>query len=398
MARNLSGRGYVVRYRAEMMRKTIYRCVLIPMLVVLLPSCINEFPHSSDVNQYDGIWLNIDIVVGNSYMDTRTEEYPDAECFIDIENDDFRIFIIDDRHIVRQRFIPSSVQLTQENGSYVYKLGGNIKPLASEFRVIVAVNWENAAFGGNYDDAFLLGQTTLNDLCDIWQSPDFIIRLAPDDYDSHKLRSWIPESGTAGIPMFGLSAKLYAGNTGVSVVDKVAIPMLRSLAKIEITNGTGDENIIIESCRLSKYNRGGRFIPDGINSSDWYKNPQVVKPSLPSNNNLMYSENVLFVPSDNGKRFTAYVPEMDLTEGTRPHIDVEISVEGVKSTYEIALAGYINGKPDENNMLEYLLRNHCYEFTVNSVNASMSAYGISPALPNITLTSNHTADFCRIPI
>lgn len=165
--------------------------------------------------------------------------------------------------------------------------------------------------------------------------------------------------------MFGLSSVLDIRDSKLSVMDNIEIPMLRSLAKIEVVNKAPEDYVQITGCRLTKYNANGRFIPNGVDNPSWNEDDvQVTSPSLPQNVSLK-DENLHFVKSSDGKTLTAYIPEMLLSDDNRPELEIDVNVNGSKTSYKVQLASYDAGIAGEK--YASLLRNHRYGFTVTSV-------------------------------
>lgn len=359
--------------------KTCVMLVTALCCVLLLPSCIGENTPCSPEKD-GGYELNLSISAGRIGTKTGNQEDDKGisdENFIDVTGVDYCIFIVDgdeNKNTILEQFKPDDIELTQSNGDYsVYNLKGTFKPVSDAVKIMVMANWKS--FGENYPAPDGLIGKKLTDLYSDGVNYNF-------DYPDPDAKSWKPVSGNAGIPMFGLSEKIQlypagttaSGNYGPIPPEMVTdpIPMLRALAKIEVANFTNKENIKITACRLTKYNKQGRLIPDGTKNPDWNKEPdQVTEPSMPGGT-VGSGVNLSFVQSTDEKGnelFMAYIPEMLLDpEKSRPVIEVDITQDGSTSnTYKIELAQYgNNGKPTANYYPD-LLRNHCYRFNVTGV-------------------------------
>lgn len=318
--------------------------------------------------------INMNITAGR--ITTRAAEHKDrdngtdADNFINIDGGDYCIYILDggDNHIIEQ-FQPSSVQKTAEG----YRLSGMLAydPSLTTFRLMVMANWE--AFDKDYSTNITAGSTMLSDLYGDRDNFNFTA------YSAETISSWLPvgeeesnEEKRHGIPMFGLSEDIHipkSVNGFVPELEVGSVPMLRALAKIEVVNATKDEDgVKISDCRLTKYNINGRLIPDGDKNPKWNDDEtQVETPSFP--NQTEQGTDLLFIPSEDGKTFTVYIPEMNVKELLdKPCIEVDASVkEGETKTYEIQLGRYHEGNFIPDSYLIALLRNHRYEFDVLSV-------------------------------
>ncbi|MCH5177649.1 MAG: hypothetical protein J1F25_06465, partial [Prevotellaceae bacterium] len=161
------------------------------------------------------------------------------------------------------------------------------------------------------------------------------------------------------------------------------IPMLRALAKVEVIDNIGNAGAI-SGVTMTQYNTIGRYIPNIADNPNWNTyNTQIEKPSLPNGANGMTGSNLLFVNipttmNENGVTvtrnvWTAYIPEMQLgttqtIEANRPRLNVAVD-NG--STYPLHFAQYdANSVPSlpNNTSWNYILRNHIYRYTINSIN------------------------------
>lgn len=382
-----------LRSIANVLRKV---CV-VSAAIAAFSSCAND-SLQDDLSQSDGEHtVNIAIEVSASSLMTRArvddEKHKfspatEAESHIGIANNDYAIFILDGSGNYVQRFEPGAVSL-QEQGddNAVYLLKGGLQydsKALSSIQLLVVANWANG-FGGKYVDfESAIEQMVLSNAEGVDNN---IYTAANNAFDftmpvaNSTPKSWTP-TGAQGIPMFGLSNSIsLANNPDIIEVEK-RIPLLRSLAKIEILdmvpNGTGGN---IERCVLTSYNARGRFIPNGVANAGWNDDEslQVTTPTLPAEmtvgQNLEFAKYTRSITLD-GKdverdSFIVYVPEMDFGRDARPVINVYI--KGVEDPYPIFLSEYEGGKPVEDEQGQYpsLLRNHIYKFNVISVGSAI---------------------------
>ena len=192
-------------------------------------------------------------------------------------------------------------------------------------------------------------------------------------------------SPAKAIPMFGISDRIRL-NHAIEMgkygdAPSFSIPMLRSLAKIEIVDMVPGQSANIGKCVLTSYNTSGRFIPDVAKNKNWNDSGiQIENPSIPEV--LTSSQNLVFVKTEKMVRpegttadepkdcFTVYIPEMDFTldASSRP-------VVNVYGTGEDNLLGTIQlSSYDESfqpkDPYDYILRNHIYRFNVMNVGST----------------------------
>lgn len=336
----------------------------------LLPSCVTENALCPSTGRADEFMLNLNIAAGNistrAFGHDMDYDAPYADNYINPE--DLCVYILNSSGTIIERFEPTSKQLTAEG----LCLRGLYAPKSDEFRIMAMANWQTR-FGGDYETN-ISESTTLTGLYTDVNNFNFTMPAGEEG------ASWIPSAGISGIPMFGLSVENIAvpEKTGgfVPELDVKAIPMLRALAKIEVINKTNDEDIKITAVRLTDYVPTGRFIPDGSEgkNEDWnIWNIQVAEPSLPFA--AATKSEALRFAAGNGETFTAYIPEMDLNGlgDRRPYLEVDISIDNdAPITYPVKFGKYEGGKCVDETYPAALLRNHRYEFDINSVEKGVS--------------------------
>lgn len=305
----------------------------------------------------------------------------EAEKFINVNGGDYAVFILDGEGNYIQRFEPGSVSLQKDGADgYKYVMNGAFKPESelSAIQLMVFANWQT--FGGNYTTSEgLLKDRELTAIYADKSNFNFTYpAITGTETETMGKTSWIPTE-SSGIPMFGLSRvelldrEKVAGNPLIDLDNP--IPMLRSLAKIEIVNKVPtDKNITIEKCVLAGgYNATGRFIPDGSTNSNWNddQDTQVEYPSLPDNvtpnpDDLYFVKTEKTVDDKTYQCFVVYIPEMELPEtgDTRPYL--QIYIDGVEEPYRVELAEY-DETMVEGTEYEALLRNHSYRYNITDV-------------------------------
>lgn len=357
------------------MKKLPYISII--LLPTLLAGCLSDRESCPDpgTGPTKESRLNLTLTVG--YPSTRAgnsnpENGTREENYIDIEKD-LKTYILvkadgtEDWKIF-QEFEPDMI--VPGNGTYLLsgKLPDELR--SRDIRLLALANW-----GSMNDEA---PYPVITDGKDILLSTLYFDGSNYNfDYLPASNATWTPSAEGKGIPMAGIteSKRIPApDNLFVLEMDMGQLPMLRSLAKIEIVDMTQPENhVSIKGVTLTptggtSYNTTGRLIPDGTNNPDWYKeDKQVIDPSLPKD--VTASSSALtfksFTDSEDHQVFRAYVPEMDLTGDNPPVMNVNLDVNGDSKSYRVQFAKYEGktiGEP-----YKHLLRNHIYRFNITKV-------------------------------
>ena len=366
-------------------QRLLGRMCMMAAFLPALASCVYDgapCPEQPD----DGYTINLTISTGA--LATRSDgdkivAGSDAENFIDIAGGDYAVFIFDGDGRFVQRFEPGAVTLVQDGtGTQKYKLSGAFRPQSelNAIQLMVLANCHND-FGASYN--IIEKRFDTKTLTDIYgNGTDFNFKMptatAADGTtpaDGTTSTSWQPQEGASGIPMFGLSEKMTLDNNPLLNFEKV-IPMLRSIAKVEIVDNTKDG---ITSVSLSKINSNGRIIPDVTKNAEWaVEKSQVTTPSLPDK--IEYLENIVFFNEkrtvDNAEKsvWVAYIPEMNLSSAirddkARPTFTVQTT--SGKTYTGVKFDNYRNGEQVTANNLNYVLRNHIYHYEVDMISAQL---------------------------
>lgn len=401
--------------------KMIYRklatVVLATGLITSVPGCVTEKAENTD----DALaYLMSVTVVTNAtatsradHSDDTQELGSDAENFIDILNNDFRLIIFDsdgnymyemDGTDMKQYF-PSYV-----NGNYYYYTmecevefpenftKADIDKIRNNgLQVMVLANWQSINGKSAYDDLF-----TQQSLTQVWSSSsDYSFHYQPSQVNN-KTVTWQPDTRSNPkrlIPMFGYakSSKFEPRSTGGIQYATATIPMQRAMAKIEVIDHLENQpKLSVADVTMTKYNTSGLFIPNLAANPDWNQvGSQVGQSSLPTG--VLSGNDLQFVHI--GNKWIAYVPEMkfeplrqitttnkkidiDSEEAkARPHLNVKIEtneeINGYEGgTYPAHFARYDQNFnptiPDES--WNHILRNHIYRFSVNKVGLTVTLH------------------------
>lgn len=348
-------------------------------------SCIKESYSDCPDPLQDKVALNLHLVTQSPSTRTRamgheTEKGTDPENHINISDTDFQVLIFDADGRLIEYFEPTTKGVLSSNSDYtIYSLAGRIAPVSDKIRVMVLANWKSFDAASSYSGFQIPWTLDLNDLYTDGLRWNFTMPVATDNATSEKF-SWRPAITPEArlIPMFGVSVEvdltvLSKENPVISLTGDNSIKLLRSIAKIEVIDNI--EGSAIESVSLSKYNTTGRFIPNVKENPEWNNNKtQVTTPSLPTNETDPAGRDLVFFNMNAGSgakaHWVAYVPEMRLGDkeliDTRPHLDLTID----KRDYRLEFADY-NSRLVPDSGWPNLLRNHIYQYTVNSVGAAI---------------------------
>ena len=389
--------------------KTRFLLLSMTLLLLTQTSCIfdNDIPCGSE--DPDLLVINLNLTVPSSSTGTRSAGdalVPGSkdENYINIDGD-YQVLLFDkDGNLVENKLSEFKCKENGVNGggmtSYTLttrlSLSGNEdKVRLSKFKVMVLANWEsfensNTKTGFKYPPfaGYSVSGTTNN----IYKDGENFNFTLKDQGDT-----WVPSiENKQAIPMFGITEEVdlqfaidmskYGDGPSFNV------PMLRSLAKIEIVDMVPDgKKANIEKCVLTKYNTSGRFIPDITGDNAKWNNDdfQILQPSLPegvaSSTNLQFVQTTKTVRTEGATAdedkacFVVYIPEMEIDKTDSPIIQVQLG--GSDHDYPIYLQKYENGKPKDGdeNKYDYLLRNHIYRFNITNVGIDME----------LTITTDH---------
>ena len=369
------------------------------LLLIMQTGCVfdNDLTGTVCPDKTESLTVNLNLTVPASSTATRSMDddlVPGSknENYINITDGDYQVLLFDkDGALVEDKLSEFKCKENGVNGgmtSYTLttklSLSGNEdKKRLSIFKVMVLANWKSfersntdATFEYPSFEGYNLSGTTNN----IYKErAKFNFTFATPTKESPNC--WMPSiKDRRAIPMFGITddVDLQFAIDMAKYGDEpsFSVPMLRALAKIEIVDVL-PEGISISEVKLDKANTTGRIIPDidiDANSA-WHDNEvQISSPSLPtpstSVSNLVFVKNDTRTAKDkNGTDrlacpvWTIYIPEMDLTTGTRPKFLVKC--DGYHDS-EFLFDNY-NDKGEEQNSLASVLRNHIYRYNATNI-------------------------------
>lgn len=243
-------------------------------------------------------------------------------------------------------------------------VGGNVR-----FKLMVLANWPAEAV-----EDVIAAKGSVREI----ERVQAVFEMSPE---------FFPETGKAGIPMFGLMdctvswSALAASDTG-NYVDIGDIHMLRSLAKIEVLDNIADKDADgypkVSEVRLMKWNGIARLIPDNFRNG-----VQVSAASYPAAPGFVdseqgrlfrqheYSTESLGAPYEFAG-FTTYVPEIRTGQLAFRVIVQQSPAAGDAVSHDFAVPEAGNAWGAE------ILRNHIYRINVNATAEISLGYTVCP--------------------
>lgn len=346
-----------------------------------------------ECNPGESLILNLNLSVPSSVLGSRSGGHGNdrgigGESYIDLDNSDYRLYVFDKEGKLSNNLTDVVCTSNGEAGGIIsYTISAILKfadesemEQLSTFRVMVLANW--MAFHKNTAVTHypsLSGYDIVSD-----DSKNLFKNGTDFNFTFPELESspWKPGPETGRyIPMFGTSDKLDLEDA----MDKTKygngfeIPMLRSIAKVEIVDQTSHHPIT--NVTLSHKIPTGRFIPDIEANTDWSASAQITIPSIPDDFSMKEGSQIFSSAHENDDEATVwslYLPEIDFT--TLPAKDHRPVVQIVynKKTYAFELDNNVE-KASQNvsspargdGSLDYVLRNHIYRYAVTENGADL---------------------------
>ena len=367
------------------------KLMLAALLLLLVQSCAMD-----TVNEPSGSKMILSLtVVASSDISTRAhyddeeEEGIEAENYIDIDNNDLRIFLLSKSGEILQEVINLQWSKSTIGSSAIYsltkkeiffnddteedraKINGLLRDGVS---VMVLANSKNARWDGGIN-------SFPSSFDNLWKDGsnfnyNYVMGAART--------SWQPKISNGNkdlIPMFGILHTTFDTSDGKHLASG-RIQLQRAMAKVEVIDNIKIDGVSLSNVTLSDFNQVGRLIPDIQANPDWDKiGEQVGVSSLPADPAHLNTElNFIHLPAQ--KKWIAYVPEMSLAkpaaDGSMPadrtHLNLTLAASSAYpgfngSVYQMHFAKYVNSieptVPDES--WNHILRNHIYRFSVNNV-------------------------------
>lgn len=293
------------------------------------------------------------------------------ENYIDIENNNYRIYFFtsDDKFIAR--FEPDGLVVAEGSDYRNYNMLGKA-PAAlgnhKNFKIVVLANWPQ--YG---DDMMKTGETLLADICNAgWAQ-----------FDSFSSFELGPEQL---IPFYGIHEyNNIEFKSGEATLLPEPVTLLRAVAKVEVILETDDHfDLSFSEVKIRRYNKKGYCAPKDVFSQGGYdhggewNNDYVNDLHLVGNSNDTEEKTQDFhfanqwTGTDGNKyeKWIAYLPEYQNIDAGDKYscIGVRLDVQtNEDEPHKIYFAGYDeNGKTDNNDNAKRfdITRNNLYRFTI----------------------------------
>lgn len=375
----------------------IIKWLCLSILLCVFASCGRDTDMSDAPNVPSGGEMTLDIGFKVPAR-AATERYEDGETdenYIDIANENYRIYFFDGENKFIARFEPSGFITTEGSNYCQYNVLGKAPDALVEhndlFKMVVLANWPKYPEDGNL--TLTKEETTIADICNAnWAQYDCLtdgktnptaIALNPFAADPSERKL---------MPFYGVHE--YSNVTfkpGVATILDEPVTLLRAMAKVEVILEIDDkefaDDLSFSSLKINRYNAKGYCAPkdvfkqgdydhdEGENEDDKWKQDYVHSLHLVGDANDANEKELSFRKvnrwDEGGKRYekwTAYLPEYR-------NIDAGNAYSSIKAKFNIQLAddtphtiyfaNYSGGKTDNSNGNRLNIeRNNIYRFHV----------------------------------
>lgn len=329
---------------------------LIAAFCLVAQSC--EKNTRTPMRHADAVQVTLRISAGDESAGTRAVSETDKigsgyENYIDVSKLHI-LFFNKTTNVFMEEFKPEAVSpVDDSNYPQVWELRGPIvNPPVYGFKVVVLANWRK-------DVELAAGKTTLEELCEaVWSMCDDVtFPMTP--------------SKDVTIPMYGVKTIDDSFVFRENLINNLGqIDLLRSVSKIIVRNGDGVSQTL-ESVSLKKFNSKFACAPLGMydNTSNLSYGSGVHLYDGAVDNTPV--ENLAFTSSEDKKTWTVYVPEYrnaDPETGAMRQdcSSIDVKFSGIEKTYSLDFRDY---SADDNGKRFNIVRNHIYDFTINSIGA-----------------------------
>lgn len=352
------------------MRKTTRHIILALLALTLawsLPSCSSDADMRGEPSPTDEMTLS----VGFRMPTSATIRYDDGETYenyIDIAGGNYRIYFFDTENKLIGRFAPSGFLVSDGSNYRQYSVLGkapNALARHGNFKMVVLANWQQ------YDDESLTpGTTTIDDICNAgWAQ-----------FDAKE--NFVLGPGNL-MPFYGVHEyKNITFEPGVATILDEPTTLLRAMAKVEVILET-DDNITLDSVKVSRYNAKGYCAPSGVYSqadygqgldwdSDYLRQLHLVgggndtgEKTLPFRNAGQWSK-AAGGSTKLYEKWTAYLPEY--SNAGEDYATIKLRFKGPAANeedYSVFFAKYTDGAASNDAASRLNIeRNNIYRFTV----------------------------------
>ena len=337
-------------------RGTGHILALLAAFIFAVQSCCDE-SRIIEKNFGEAMQVTLRITAGAESALTRaaSESGSGYENYIDV-NSLHILFFDKKKNTFIEEFKPTEVTSVDDSKyPQVWELSGPIlNPPVSGFKVVVLANWRGTP-------SLKPDETTIERMCEA------------DWAMCNDMNYPITLSDKMTIPMYGVKTIDDSFIFRPNLINSLGqIDLLRSVSKI-IVRTDASLNHTLKSVTLRKYNIGIACAPLGMYDNT-YNLPHTNSVHLFENkdDNEANEESLPLTPSEDKKTWTAYVPEYrnnddPSTEKKRDDCtSIDVKFAGIDKTYSLDFRDY---SVDDNGKRFNIVRNHIYDFKINSIGA-----------------------------
>ena len=293
------------------------------------------------------------------------------ENYIDIENNNYRIYFFTSDNKFITRFEPDGFVVTEESDYRNYSVLGKA-PAAlvnhTNFKMVVLANWPQ--YG---DNTMKSGETLLAEICNAgWGQFD---RFSSFELGPERL-----------IPFYGVREyNNIAFKSGEATLLPEPVTLLRAVAKVEVILNTDEYfDLSLSEVKIRRYNKKGYCAPKEVFSQDDYDHGGEWNSDYASDLHLVENSNDAeektqnfrfasrWTGADGNKyeKWIAYLPEYQNIGAGDQYSGIEVRLDtqtGEDEPYRIYFATYDeSGKTDNNDNAKRfdIARNNLYRFTI----------------------------------
>lgn len=298
--------------------------------------------------------------VGNTY-----------ENYIDIENNNYRIYFFTSDNKFIARFEPSGFVVTEGSDYRDYSVLGKAPASLTNhenFKMVVLANWPQ--YG---DDMMKTGETLLTDICDAgW-----------GQFDSFSSFELGPKRL---IPFYGVHEyDNIEFKPGEATLLPEPVTLLRAMAKVEVILKTDEHfDLSFSEVKIRRYNKKGYCAPKDVFSQEDYDHGGEWNSDYVSDLHLVENSNDTeekiqnfhfanrWIDTDGNKyeKWIAYLPEYQNIDAGDKYSCIEARLDaqtGEDEPHKVYFANYDeSGKTDNNDNAQRfnVTRNNLYRFTI----------------------------------
>ena len=300
------------------------------------------------------------------------------ENYIDIENNNYRIYFFTSANKFIARFEPDGFVVAEGSDYSDYSVLGKA-PAAlvnhKNFKMVVLANWPQ--YG---DDAMKAGETLLADICDAeW---GYFDRFSSFELGPERL-----------IPFYGVHEyNNIEFKSGEATLLSEPVTLLRAVAKVEVILKTDDHfDLSFSEVKIRRYNKKGYCAPKNVFSQDNYdhggewKSDYVSGLHLVENSNdaedkiqnFRFASQWTGVDGNKYEKWIAYLLEYQNIDAGDKYSCIEVRLDvqtGEDEPYKVYFASYDeSGKTDNNDNAKRfdISRNNLYRFTITVRNSRL---------------------------